>query len=82
MVARPCRRRRPSSLDDGGISGLFSSGGPSVRFLTRYDGEVSIKHMSGTVLRDLHVTHENFTMNLDRSGCTYFTDEITEAQRG
>ena len=32
MVARPCRRRRPSSLDDGGISGLFSSGGPSVRF--------------------------------------------------
>ena len=27
--------------DDGGISGLFSSGGPSVRFLTRYDGEVS-----------------------------------------
>ena len=36
-----CRRRRPSSLDDGGISGLFSSGGPSVRFLTRYDGEVS-----------------------------------------
>src|SRR5574337_813535 len=37
----PCRRRRPSSLDDGGISGLFSSGGPSVRFLKRYDGEVS-----------------------------------------
>ena len=28
MAARPCRRRRPSSLDDGGISGLFSSGGP------------------------------------------------------
>ena len=26
--------------DDGGISGLFSSGGLSVRFLTRYDGEV------------------------------------------
>src|SRR5574341_793575 len=41
LVARPCRRRRPSSLDGGGISGLFSSGGPSVRFLTRYDGEVS-----------------------------------------
>src|SRR5699024_12110704 len=32
---------RSSSLDDGGISGLFSGGGPSVRFLTRYDGEVS-----------------------------------------
>src|SRR5574337_375987 len=41
LFARPCSRRRPSSLDDGGISGLFSSGGPSVRFLTRYDGEVS-----------------------------------------
>src|SRR5574337_1951615 len=41
LVSRPCRRRRPSSLDDGGISGLFSSGGPSVRFLTRYHGEVS-----------------------------------------
>ena len=23
LVSRPCRRRRPSSLDDGGISGLF-----------------------------------------------------------
>ena len=27
MVARPCRRRRPSSLDDGGISGLFTAKG-------------------------------------------------------
>ena len=26
-------RRRLSSRDDGGVSGLFSSGGPSVRFL-------------------------------------------------
>ena len=41
LVSRPCRRRRPSSRDDGGVLGLFSSGGPSVRFLTRYDGEVS-----------------------------------------
>ena len=31
----------PSSRDDGGVSGFFSSGGPSVRSLTRYDGEVS-----------------------------------------
>ena len=31
----------PSSRDDGGVSGLFSSGGPSVQFLKRYDGEVS-----------------------------------------
>ena len=30
-----------TSHDDGGGSGLFSSGGPSVRFLVRYDGEVS-----------------------------------------
>src|SRR5574337_1992394 len=33
VVSRPYRRRRPSSRDDGGGSGLFSSGGPSVRFL-------------------------------------------------
>ena len=41
MVSRPYSRRRPSSRDDVGVSGLFSSGGPSVGFLTRYDGEVS-----------------------------------------
>ena len=29
------------SGDDGGVSGLFSSGGSSVRFLARYDGEFS-----------------------------------------
>ena len=27
--------------DDGGVWGWFSRGGPRVRFLTRYDGEVS-----------------------------------------
>ena len=31
----------PHLRDDGGVSGWFSSGGPRVRFLTRYDGEVS-----------------------------------------
>ena len=31
----------PHLPDDGGVSGWFSSGGPSVRFLARYDGEVS-----------------------------------------
>ena len=41
LIEIPCRRRRPSSHDDGGVLGLFSSGGPSVRSLTRYDGEVS-----------------------------------------
>ena len=41
LVSRPYRRRRPSTRDDGGVSGLFSSGGPKVRFLPRYDGEVS-----------------------------------------
>ena len=41
LVSRPYRRRRPSTRDDGGVSGLFSSGGHSVRFLHRYDGEVS-----------------------------------------
>ena len=44
----PFERRKPScllgrdgKLGLGGIWGLFSSGGPSVLFLTRYDGEVS-----------------------------------------
>src|SRR5574342_30571 len=43
-VTRSAKRqldKRSNPLDDGGISGLFSSGGPSVQFLTRYDGEVS-----------------------------------------
>src|SRR5574337_799423 len=31
----------PHLGDHGGVSGWFSSGGPRVRFLTRYDGEVS-----------------------------------------
>src|SRR5574337_785246 len=31
----------PHLRDDGGVSGWFWSGGPRVRFLTRYDGEVS-----------------------------------------
>ena len=31
----------PHLRDDGGGSGWLSSGGPWVRFLTRYDGEVS-----------------------------------------
>ena len=41
LASRPCRRRRPSSRDSGRVSGLFSSGGPRVLFLTRYDLEVS-----------------------------------------
>ena len=31
----------PHLGDDGGVSGWISSGGPRVRFLTRYDGKVS-----------------------------------------
>ena len=31
----------PHLREDGGVSGWFSSGGPRLRFLTRYDGEVS-----------------------------------------
>ena len=40
LLSRPCRKRRPSSRDDGGISWVFSSWGASVGFLTRYDGEL------------------------------------------
>ena len=40
LLPRPCRKRRASSRDDGGISWLFSNCGASVGFLTRYDGEL------------------------------------------
>ena len=40
LLFRPCRKRRPSSRDDRGVSWVFSSCGASVGFLTRYDGEL------------------------------------------
>ena len=40
LLSRPCRKRRPSSRDDGGVSWVFSSCSISVGFLTRYDGEL------------------------------------------
>ena len=40
MLSRPCRKRRPSSSDDGGVSWVFSSWGASVGFFTRYDREL------------------------------------------
>ena len=40
LLSRPCRKRRPSSLHEGGVSWVFSSWGASVGFLTRYDGEL------------------------------------------
>ena len=40
LLSRPCRKRRPSSCDNGGFSRFFSTGGASVEFLTRYDGEL------------------------------------------
>ena len=36
----PVQEKRPSSRDDGGVSWVFSSCGASIRFLTRYDGEL------------------------------------------
>ena len=43
LLSRPCRKRRASSCDDGGISCFFFfflSCGGSVGFLTSYDGEL------------------------------------------
>ena len=40
LLSRPCRKRRSSSRDDGGVSWVFWSWGASVGFLTRYDGEL------------------------------------------
>ena len=41
LRSRTWGKRRPSSRDDGGLSGFFSSEGPSVGFLTRYDAKLS-----------------------------------------
>ena len=38
--SRPWEKRRPYLKDDGGVSGFFSRGGPSVGFLTRYDAKL------------------------------------------
>ena len=40
LLSRPCRKRRPSSRDDGGVLWVFSSCVASLGFLTRYDGEL------------------------------------------
>ena len=40
LLSRPCRKRRASSREDGGVSWFFSSCGASVGFLTRYDKEL------------------------------------------
>ena len=40
LLSRPCRKRRSSSRDVGGVSWFFWSCGASVGFLTRYDREL------------------------------------------
>ena len=40
LLSRPCRKRRPSSRDEGGISWVFSSCSANVGFLMRYYGEL------------------------------------------
>ena len=40
LLSRPCRKRRPSSRDEGGISWVFWSCSASVGFLMRYYGEL------------------------------------------
>ena len=40
LLSRPCRKRRPSSRDEGGVSWVFSSCSASVGFLLRYYGEL------------------------------------------
>ena len=40
LLSRPCRKRRASSRDDGGISLFFSSCGTTCGFLSSYDGEL------------------------------------------
>ena len=40
LLSRPCRKRKPSSRDEGGISWVFSSCSANVGFLMRYYGEL------------------------------------------
>ena len=40
LLSRRCRKRRPSSRDDGGVSWVFSSCEAIVGFLMRYNGEL------------------------------------------
>ena len=40
MLSRPCRKRRPSFRDDGGVFCVFPSCGASVGFLMRYDEDL------------------------------------------
>ena len=40
LLSRPCRKRRPSYRNDGGVSCVFSRCGARMGFLTRYDGEL------------------------------------------
>ena len=40
LLSRPCRKRRPSFCDDGGVFCVFPSCGASVGFLMRYDEDL------------------------------------------
>ena len=40
LDSRPCRKRRPSSRDDGGVSWVFSSCGARVGCLMKYHGDL------------------------------------------
>ena len=46
LLSRPCRKRRASSRDDGGISWFFSSCGGSVVFLTSSRGTQGASHVA------------------------------------
>ena len=72
MVARPCRRRRPSSLDDGGISGLFSNKGTSGGVTNNYyNGTtgIGVNNVSGvaTKVTKTKLNSGEVTYNLNNS---------------
>ena len=45
MVARPCRRRRPSSLDDGGISGIYREN--LMDAVSSFDDDIAMMYLEG-----------------------------------
>ena len=43
LLSRPCRKRRPSASEDGGVSGVSSSCGARGGFLLRHDEDLSLE---------------------------------------
>ena len=66
----------------GGISGLFSSGGPSVRFLARYDGEVSEPLVGAREVGSLRVARGSASLLPSHGRGIWPRDVLKKVSRG